>query len=381
MAEHVGRDLGRQRGTGGFDRGRRRELPPCVRSRPRSTGRKGPRNADLRLSVSPASKHSAAGAIVVWRNARLRFQGKDGREDSDQPLRSFATPATLRRLGLATHLKDAAIDKDEFVIAGDAALPVALRIPEGMVSARLTVDVVLDVKRGAPGIVRCRISHGNVAGEREPGSRSASTLLADPASGLLAEWRRDVAEFARLLPEVSHREPAPSDRDPIPAPFNNAYNNPERNYFHNAIKYDRNDRFFVEHIADDETRRRLEEAWTDLLTSYEYHDANLRFVVKKFSVELGNRSVADLDQAAIDRLPAVPRRFVRHLADEFTLMQRALRQAEPRHLADALQFASRAWRRPLTHDELERLRGRSIPTYGGVVWTIRSASRRCWPAS
>ena len=48
--------------------------------------------------------------------------------------------------------------------------------------------------------------------------------------------------------------------------------------FHYVIKYHRDDRFLVTHILDDPTRRRLDQAWTDLLTSFEYHDAYLRFV-------------------------------------------------------------------------------------------------------
>jgi Protein of unknown function (DUF1592)/Protein of unknown function (DUF1595) len=170
------------------------------------------------------------------------------------------------------------------------------------------------------------------------------------------EWRHDVDEFARLLPEVSHREPAPSDRDPIPNPYNNTYNKPECNHFHSIIKYNRDDDFFVAHIADDTTRRRLDLAWTDLLTSFEYHDANLRFVAKKFALDLGGRSIADLDRTLIDRLPAAPRVFVKRWVDEYMSMQNALRTDEPGHVADALAFAERAWRRPLTAEEEKRLR-------------------------
>ena len=166
----------------------------------------------------------------------------------------------------------------------------------------------------------------------------------------------DVEEFARLVPEVSHREPAPSDRDPIPAPFDNTYNKPERNHFHTAIKYHRDDAFFVEHIADDATRRRLDQAWTDLLTSFDYHDANLKFVSKKFGLEPrgqdDRRARPRGDRPAAGRAPAVRA----HLRDEYDAMHAALRDAEPGHVEDALRFAERAWRRPLTADEAERLR-------------------------
>src|SRR5262249_15784126 len=156
-----------------------------------------------------------------------------------------------------------------------------------------------------------------------PGVKETSTLLADPASERVAAWLADVAEFARLLPEVSHREPAPSDRDPIPAPFENTYNTPERNHFHPTINYHPPDAFFVEHIADDATRRRLDQAWTDLLTAFDYHDENLRFLVRKFALDLKDKGVADLDEEGIDHLPPGPRPFVRRLKDEFDAMQAA----------------------------------------------------------
>ncbi|MCZ6698582.1 MAG: DUF1592 domain-containing protein [Planctomycetota bacterium] len=312
--------------------------------------------AEFELSVSPASKHPAKGAVVVWRNARLRFQREDRRRDRPKPLRFFVPPVTARRLAFGEHPAGARIGDNDFVLAGEVAVPVTIRIPQGMVSAQLYVDVELDIEHGASRIVRCRISDGEVEGETAAEVGATSTLLADPRNQVVAEWQAGVAQFARLLPEVSHREPAPSDRDPIPAPFDNTYNLPERNHFHYAIKYHRDDAFFVKHIADDATRRRLDQAWTDLLTSFEYHDANLRFVAKKFSLDLNDRGITELDQAFIDRLPAEPRGFVRQLSGEFNAMQQALRSAEAGHVEDALRFAGRAWRRPLSPSEQQRLR-------------------------
>lgn len=312
--------------------------------------------AEFELSVSRASKHPADAAVVVWRNPRLRFRREDRRRDRPRPLSSVVTPETVRRLAFGEHPHGDAIDENAFAIAGETAIPIALQIPEGMVSAELVVDVELDPACRASCIVRCRIADGAVEGETAAEVGDTSALLADPESPLVAEWQEGVAEFARLLPEVSHREPASSDRDPIPAPFDNAYNGPERNLFHSAIKYHRDDAFFVEHIAGDATRRRLDHAWTDLLTSFEYHDKILRFVAEKYSLVLEARTIAELEQAAIDRLPVGPRAHVQALSDEFAAMQRALRAAEPGHVNDALRFAARAWRRPLSPDEQHRLR-------------------------
>ena len=219
---------------------------------------KGSKVTKLDFAVSRASKHPAAGAVVVWQNARLRFRRENGRRGPYQPLKAFVNPESARRLAFGKHPQGTAIGETDFVIAGEVIVPVSFQIPNDMVSAQLSVDVRLDTKHEATSIVRCRISHGEVGGEITTASSATSTLLADPANKLVDEWRHDVAEFARLLPEVSHREPAPSDRDPIPDPYDNAYNKPERNHFHTTIKYNRDDDFFVAHIADDTTRRRLD---------------------------------------------------------------------------------------------------------------------------
>jgi hypothetical protein len=312
--------------------------------------------AEFEVSVATASQRDAGGAHVIWRNPRLRFQHEDGRRKENVPLTSCIAPESVRRLACGTHPAGAAVGVNDFVLAGGARVPVTLLIPEGMIGARLSVDVELDVEHGADRIVRCSISDGAVTGETAAEVGATSTLLGDPDSPAIAEWRAGVAEFARLLPEVSHREPAPSDRDPIPQPFDNTYNMPERNLFHTAIKYHRDDRFLVEHVLDDAGREQLDQAWTDLLTSFEYHDADLRFIAQKFGIAPGDTPVVDIDRDTVDRLPAEPRAFVRRLLDEHSAMQQALRTAEPGHVEDALSLAERAWRHPLTTDEQQRLR-------------------------
>ncbi len=312
--------------------------------------------ADFELSVTTASNESARGAIVVWRNARLRFRQADLRRSSYQPLASHLDPDSLRRLDVGNHPAGAAIGRNDFVIRGESTVPIKLIVPRNTIAAQLFVEVELDIEHGADRIVRCRIADGAVEGETAAEVGDSSALLANPRSPAVAEWKQGVAEFARLLPEVSHREPAPSDRDPIPPPYDNTYNMPERNHFHIAIKYHRDDRFLYQHILDDESRRRLDQAWTDLLTSFEYHDANLRFVAKKFGLDLGNKRIADLDGNTIDGLPAGPRKFILRFCEEYIAMHETLQAAEPGHMDDALRLAERAWRRPLTTDEQQRLR-------------------------
>jgi hypothetical protein len=316
----------------------------------------GATEAAFELSVASACKYPAHEALVIWKNPRLRLRRPDNRRGDYVPLSSFLTKSSLDRLAIGRHPQGAAIGEHGFVLTGESAVALTMRIPEGMTAARLYVDVELDVKHGADRVVRCRISDGATAGETVASVGATAALLANPASPVVAEWQRDVAQFARLLPEVSHREPAPSDRDPIPPPFDNTYNMPERNHFHYAIKYHRDDRFLVDHILDDEARKQLDRAWTDLLTSFEYHDAWLRFVAQKFGVDPGADSVDKLTREAVARLPEEPRQYLERLREEEHAMQRALVAAEAGHLDDALRFADRAWRRPLAGDEQLRLR-------------------------
>src|SRR5690606_14633041 len=102
--------------------------------------------------------------------------------------------------------------------------------------------------------------------------RPVWTLLGDPNSAGFKAWKAAVLEFAANLPQISHAEPTPSDKDEIPAPFNNTYNQPERDRYHAKLKYYRVDDFIVDKMLDDATRRKLDDAWSDLLTSFEFHD-------------------------------------------------------------------------------------------------------------
>ncbi len=319
---------------------------------------KGAEHADFELSVTSASNHPASGAFVIWRNARLRFRHEDRSRGDYVPLQSHLSAESRQGLSFARHPAGRRVDEHDFVIPGDSTAPVTLLIPPGTIAAQLYVDVELDLEFGADRIVRCRIADGEVEGETAAEVGATSTLLADPKSPVVAAWRTGVAEFARLLPEVSHREPAPSDRDPIPWPYDNTYNMPERNLFHTSIKYHRDDQFLVEHMLDDATRLRLDHAWTDLLTSFEYHTANARFAAQKFQLDPRADGLLDLDQhrELPDEVPPELREYLLRLQAERRTMKEQLRGAESGQVADALQFAARAWRRPLEQDEEQRLR-------------------------
>ncbi|HUP78058.1 MAG TPA: DUF1592 domain-containing protein [Pirellula sp.] len=310
--------------------------------------------ARFELSVSSVSDTPAADALVLWRNAKVTFRNEDNSRREPAPLLSHLTKDSIDRLALGKHPKGIDTSNNDFVIGGDKSVYLDLVVPKNTRSGQLTVNVELDTNNSTDHLVRCRIIDSHVERQTAADAGVVSELLANPESPQVDQWIQGVALFASLLPEVSHREPAPSDRDPILPLFDNTYNKSERNYFHTATKYFRDDRFLVEHILDEDSLRQLENSWTDLLTSFEYHAEIFRFLMKK------HRISSNVDdpwfEVDLKLLPLEASRCAEGLRNEYNAMQRRLREAEPRHVDDVLKLARQAWRRPLSRSEQERLR-------------------------
>jgi hypothetical protein len=306
----------------------------------------------LQFSVVSADPSRDGEPVVIWKNPRFRFRRNFRQREEPQPLAAKLSAEAARPFNFGQHRRGGAIDPQSFVTIGAQSRTFDLEVPAGARGLELLVDVSLDLAHGEDGVVRCSITEG---GDAAP-AKSVSALLANPAGDPFQKWKTGVVEFARLLPQVSHREPAPSDRDPIPAPFDNAYNMPERNFFHTGVKYHRDDQFLVDHLLTGDTRERLDQAWADLLSSFEYHDILLRFVADKYQLDLPAKGIAALDDGAINRLPAEHQDYVRQLRAGYAEIQKRLRAAEPGHLDEVTALASRAWRRPLADDEQAQLR-------------------------
>ena len=216
------------------------------------------KSATLELSVLTATQTTAQ-PLVVWRNPRIRFR-QNQMWAEDVPLRKQLTSAALLPFG--KHPRGAKIDPNDFALGETKQIVLDFPVLSGATSAKFLVDVELDLKYGDECVARCSISDGVKPGETASATGTYAALLADPQGTTYLRWKPGVEEFARLLPEVSHREPAPSDRDPLPEPFDNTYNTPERNHFHARLKYHRDDDFFVRFLLNDAERQRLEQAWS-----------------------------------------------------------------------------------------------------------------------
>ncbi len=312
----------------------------------------GTKIAHIQLKVESANGKGKPNAVIIWRDPKIQFRIPDLRLKDPVPLSTMVAARAARQLKFGEHPAGGSIELHDFVTTRTESPTFEIPIVDGATSAQLIVMAELDVQHGDDCIVRCTIAQE----EETDQGKQVSALLANPEGAAFSQWKAGVLDFAMLLPQVSHREPAPSDRDPIPAPFDTTYNNPERNDFHYKIKYYRDDQFLVDNILDDATREQLDQAWMDLLGSFEYHDTYLKFVANKLGVDLGGREIAGLDVDWINGLADKPRMYVQRLDRSYRAIQKAFASAEAGHLLDVIQFAHRAWRRPLLGDEERLLR-------------------------
>jgi mono/diheme cytochrome c family protein len=320
------------------------------------------------LTFSNVNPAPGVAPVVIWRNPRVliraaaapaegapaaatagRGRGAAGPVLATHSLRSVLPADAAATLKFGTSPDGTAIGPDDFATTGTAAF--SIDAPAGGAVAEFQVDAELGKDRNA--VVRVMIS------DRPEGSaRDAITrvLIGDPRSAGYETFRTGIAEYVSLLPPNSHGEANPADKDPVPAPFDNTYNSPEHDAFVLKVKYQRSDGFFTRNLVDGADRARLNHAWNDLFGSWPYHDAYLEMLADHFGLKLKSRQIKDLTPAEIAALPAAARPHVTALRAHFDEVVKAQTLAQPGHVTDALAFASRAWRRPLTPAEKTSLR-------------------------
>ena len=306
--------------------------------------------------------------VVVWRNPRVvtrsapspgapggpagagRGRGAAGPILSTHPLRAILTPDAAAALAFGTSPDGSAMGPDDF--ATTATVSFTIDAPAPGTVAELQADAELGADRNA--VIRVMISDRPEGSARDSSQR---VFLGDPGSAGYRTFRAGIAEYVSLLPPNSHGEANPADKDPVPPPFDNTYNSPEHDAFVLKVKYQRNDSFFTHNVVEGDDRARLEQAWNDLFGSWPYHDAYLGMLADHFGLTLNGLHIKDMNAARIAALPAAVRPYIRALRAHYDAVVRAQALAEPGHVTDALAFASRAWRRPLTPAEKASLRG------------------------
>ncbi len=330
----------------------------------------GMTKAQWKLQTAPAMPDSIETAIVLWKQPTIRFRKTDGTRLDAVDLFPLLTPES--RVALTESIRSLPVDANTnnvfWMARGQNSVTLELLLPEDVAGAVLQMEAAVVEDASGPPIVRCTVSADSL-GTTAADAGETSAILGVAKGPTFETWKTGVQEFARQLPAVSHREPTPSDRDPIPAPYDNAYNGAERNEFHYKIKYHREDGFLTKYLLSDEEREELDEAWADLLLSFDYHDTFLAFVLRKHHVPLPAVRISTLDEHAMASLPTDALPFVQALKQDYEQARQRMLHAEPRHQHDLAVWATRAWRRPLT--EVER---RSLQEFYRVMRQEHSLS-------
>ena len=321
----------------------------------------------VHLAVDALHRAGDDAPVVIWRNARVVLRTPPppppatpepaavararvpGPIVETRPLRSVLRADVVARLGFGSSPDGTTLGPDDFATREGTSF--TIDTPVGEFVAELHMEAELG--RDRQSVVRVMVGDTAAGPARAPGQR---VFLADPASDGYRTFRAGIAEYVALLPPNSHGAANPADKDPVPAPFDNTYNSPEHDAFVTTVKYQRTDDFFTRNIVDGDDRARLEHAWNDLFGSWPYHDAYLGMLLDHFGVKTDHRTIADMTPARVAALPAAAQPHVRHLRVHHDAVVQAMRQAEPGHLADAIAFAGRAWRRPVTPAEARSLR-------------------------
>lgn len=335
-----------------------------------------PGPAKIYLNVATVNPAMGEKPIIIWRNLTIGFrpiaprtQAKAGESvvvlaaDAEaaanlrrgilppgprKTLRELVNEETAKRLNFGQSPDGTLIGADDFASEGSVMFEVPM--PETPMLLNMQVDAELGKNRDQ--VVRIVISDRADGGTRGQPTRA---LVGDMKSAGYKAFRAGVMEYATLLPPNTHGEPTPADKDPVPDPFDNTYNVPEHDEYVEKVKYHRDDRFVVKYLLDDATRTRLDQAWNDLYASFEYHDNYLQLLAKHFGVDLKSKGIAQMDKARIEALPAEMRKYVIPLRIEYDAALAAEAAARPGHIKDCLEFASHAWRRPLTEKEKQGL--------------------------
>ncbi len=300
--------------------------------------------------IAPAEK---AIPFVLWKNPRLRFAaGPRDNWGSEIPLSELISDEAAKELDIGVHPDGANLGANDFATHREGIFQISVSPPEGMRYAEFAVDPEMDIEHSDEGTVRVWVSDRNSFPER----RSLMATFSDPNGEALKEANAGRIYLAKNLPEVSNVEPAPADRDLIPPPFDPTYDEPERDFFHIYVKFYRSDNFIHDKILDEKTRQELDDAWDDLLSSFDYHETILRFAAKKYGVDLEGMTVENVTTEKMDEFPVESRRILKNHVANYRRIQERLQAAEPGQVENVLQFAAAAWRRPLTDGETQQLR-------------------------
>lgn len=367
-----------------------------------------PTTTKFYLFASPVNPTAKGKPVVVWHNASVSFRpagfgrgaaapvvNANGADDPNAvaataattatagatagagrgrgaglpgvPLRTVVTQECAKLLNFGVSPDGAAIGPDDFA-SDQTSTMIEITIPSGMAGAVFQADAGVGADRDQ--VFRVIITNREDGGSRGIPVRA---ILGNPESAGYKRFKAGVLQLADIMPPNSQSPDTPADKDPPPEPFDPTYNVPEHDAFDNDVKYVRSDKFLYQDILDDETRRKLDQAWNDLYTSFEYHDHYWKLIAEHYHLTSSqSKHIDELTKADFDSMPAEAREYAASLRATYDSAKTAEKAAQPRHIVDCLEFASRAWRRPLTEKEKSALRAFYQKTLAGDSDHVRA---------
>ena len=315
----------------------------------------------VHLSVDALHRGGGEAPMVIWRNARVVLRTPPppppatpepaavararvpGPIVETRSLRSVLPADVVARLGFGTSPDGTPLGPDDFATREGTSFVIDIG-RRASTSPNCTWTPNSGADREA--VMRVMVVDTATGVARAPGQR---VFLGDPASEGYRTFRAGIAEYVALLPPNSHGAANPADKDPVPAPFDNTYNSPEHDAFVTKVKYQRTDDFFTRNIVDGEDRARLEHGVDRPVRVLAVPRRLPRHAARPLRGHRRQPDDREHDAGAHRRAcPPLRSPTCGTLRAHHEAVQQAMRRAEPGHVVDALAFASRAWRRPLT---------------------------------
>ena len=209
------------------------------------------------------------------------------------PLREVVTEESAAKLAFGKSLDGAPVGENDF--ASDSSVSFEVKLPEGI----SVFDLQVDAEVGADRDQVFRI----VVTDRADGSSRGipmRALLGDPQSHGLSDVQIRRAgvrlAFCRRTRTTSRR-PRTKTRSRCRSTARTTSRSTTSSTL--RVKYIRDDKFIYEHVLDDATRKKVDEAWTDLYASFEYHDHYVQLLAQHYKIDLKGKHISQLDEATL----------------------------------------------------------------------------------
>ena len=292
------------------------------------------------------------------------------------PLRTVVSEETARKLGFGKSPDGTEIGPDDF--ASDSSVSFEVPLPQGVTELRFPGGRRKSAS-DRDQVFRITITDREDGGARGIPTRAFWAIPKAPAievqSGRAGIGGAPAAQFAQRADA--------GRQGPDPATVRQHLQRPRARRIRQRVKYIRGRSVRLrEHARRRHARSGSTTPGTICYASFEYHDNYLRLIAEHYKLDLKGKHIGDLTKARHRRHACRSRASTRAAlrAEYDAVRARAGRRASAHMSRTACEFASRAWRRPLTEKEKQGLRA----FYDKTITAERIIARpsaRCWPAS